>query len=642
VRGRLVGNLSLSLVSVTVLLALLEGGARLVETRRPPRPEVADYIWDWDEKMPGGFYVMESEAVGWPPWEEFNRDGLRDRTRPHDKPEGALRIAVLGDSVTLGDGLRAEEAYPQVLEARLRARGRRIEVMNVALWGWSTRQERTAWERIARRYRPDQAILAVCLNDIPEIFNNLRRPSPWLARLHGRSALVRLVVNAQGREIDRVERLFAEPDARRSREALAAFFEEVRALRGEVEGDGAAFAVIVFPFRFQVEPGAPAPSVQREIEAFCRRESLRCLDLLPTFNAAGPSAFSDYDHLSAAGASRVADVLLESDLLPRGRAYGEVLEAYASGLVGRDDTRDAARRVPRAVLAWAREVASGAPAGTSFLAGRRSEAPAADDVVAGLRAALEASSAEVRAAAAWGLGVVLPVRTGPRPDRGRVVDALAARLGEADAGVRLEAAEALGRLGPEARGAAPRLNAMLQDPRECVRYAAAHALWRIGTTPEELGTLVEALQNPDGYVRAFAAWSLGNLGPSAGPAVPALVATLSQEETDVVAAAALARIGAAAHEAVPALVGALRHADAGRRWRAARTLGRIGPAAAAGVPALEDALEDPSDVVRLHAARALGRIGLAARPAAGALQRATGDPDVNVRGEARRALERIH
>ena len=37
------------------------------------------------------------------------------------------------------------EAYPQVLEARLRAEGRRIEVMNVGLWGWSTRQERIAY-----------------------------------------------------------------------------------------------------------------------------------------------------------------------------------------------------------------------------------------------------------------------------------------------------------------------------------------------------------------------------------------------------------------------------------------------------------------------------------------------------------------
>ena len=112
--------------------------------------------------------------------------------------------------------------------------------MNVGLMGWSTRQQRIAWQRIARAYRPDQAILAVCLNDIPELFDNLSRPPRWLVRLHERSALARLVVNAEGREIDNVERLFAEPDAPRVREAMDRFFQEVRALRREVEADGAA------------------------------------------------------------------------------------------------------------------------------------------------------------------------------------------------------------------------------------------------------------------------------------------------------------------------------------------------------------------------------------------------------------------
>ncbi len=157
---RLLVNLSLSLAVSVALLVLVEGGARLVERRRPPRPEVADYIWDWDDKMPGGFYVMKSEAAGWPPWEEFNGDGLRDRTRPHERPDLVHRVAVLGDSVTLGADLRPEQAFPRVLEARLQAEGRPVEVMNVALWGWSTRQERTAWQRIGRLYHPDAVLLA--------------------------------------------------------------------------------------------------------------------------------------------------------------------------------------------------------------------------------------------------------------------------------------------------------------------------------------------------------------------------------------------------------------------------------------------------------------------------------------------------
>ena len=58
------------------------------------------------------------------------------------------------------------------------------------------------------------------------------------------------------------------------REAMERFFEEVRALRREVEADGAAFALVVLPFRFQVEPGAPAPVVQQKIASFCATERL--------------------------------------------------------------------------------------------------------------------------------------------------------------------------------------------------------------------------------------------------------------------------------------------------------------------------------------------------------------------------------
>jgi lysophospholipase L1-like esterase len=554
---RLLQNLALSLASALVFLALLEGGGRLAERRRPEPPRAAEYIWDWDAMMPGGFYVMRSDGAGWPPWEEFNGEGLRDRTRTKEKPEGFVRVAVLGDSVTFGAGIRPEEAFPERLEARFRAEGRPVEVMNVALWGWSTRQERTAWQKIARAYRPDLAILAVCLNDIAELQNNLTRPPRWLARLHQASAVVRLVVNAQGREIDSVERLFAEPDAPRVREAMGRFFEEVRALRGEVEADGARFALVVFPFRFQVEPGAPAPVVQERIAAFCGAEGLRCLDLLPAFSRLGPSVFLDYDHLSAGGASFVADTL------------------YASGILPAAEPRDVLKEA---------------------------------------------------------LG-----------DRAADAAALAAALsGHASSGVRAESAAALGVPGPGGRAAVPALFAALADPSELVRARAAQALSRVGMEAGDVPRLVDALRSPDGYVVGFAAWTLGNLGPAAEAAVPALAVALARPETNAVVSAALARIGPAAAGAVGVLVEALGDADSDRRWRAARTLGRIGPPAAAAVPRLTAALTDPDGTVRLHAARALGRIGPAARPAAAALQRATGDAEEPVRNEARQALERLH
>jgi hypothetical protein len=221
---RLAGNVLLALVSSAAFLAALEGAARLLERPRPPRPEVAEYIWDWDHMMPGGFYVMKSDAAGWPPWEEFNRDGLRDRTRTREKPEGYRRIAFLGRQRDPRGGDPAGGGVPAAARGALRGRGasgRGDERRPLGLVD-APAADRVA-ERIARAYEPDQAVLAVCLNDVPEIFNNLARPPRWLTRLHGSSALARVLVNAEGREIDSVERLFAEPDAPRVREAIGAF-----------------------------------------------------------------------------------------------------------------------------------------------------------------------------------------------------------------------------------------------------------------------------------------------------------------------------------------------------------------------------------------------------------------------------------
>jgi len=561
VRRGLLVNIGLSVTSAVVFLAVLEGASRLVERSRPPRRPVADYIWDWDDMMPGGFYVMKSDAAGWPPWEPINADGLRDRTRTHEKPEGYRRIAILGDSVTLGAETRPEEAYPQRLEARFRAEGRRVEVMNVALWGWSTRQERIAWERIARAYHPDQAVLAVCLNDIPELFNNLSSPPRWLARLHETSALVRLLVNAEGREIDNVERLFAEPDARRVREAMGRFFGEIRALRREVEAAGAEFAVIVFPFRFQLEPGAPAPIVQERIASFCTTEGLRCLDLLPALSGFGTAAFRDYDHLSPSGSAFVADTL------------------YASGLLVTAEPRDVLR---------------------DALGDHASD-------VGSLTAALGTHpSAGVRAESAEALGALGPAGGGAVP-------ALFAALSDRSEFVRASAARALAKM-DLGGGDVPRLVEALGSPDP---YVAAFAAWTLGNMGEAARAAVPALAHAFSRddTNAVVAAALARIGPAAGEAVGVLQEGLRSENADRRwrAARTLGRIGPQAAPAVPLLASALTDPNNAVRQHAARALGRIGPAARPAAGALQKATGDRDPAVCREAREALEHLS-ALRP----------------------------
>jgi HEAT repeat protein len=595
-------NLGLAAATSLVFVGGLELLARAFDRPPPAAAPWADYIWDWREKMSGDFYVIRSEAVGWPPWEEINADGLRDRTHPEERPPGRARLVALGDSVTLGAGIEPVEAYPQRLEALLRREGRLVDVMNVGLWGWSTRQERLAYERIVRRYRPDRVVLGVCLNDLPELQNNLARPPEWLAALFRGSALVRRLVNAPGREIQNVEQLFEQAEAPRVREAYARFFAEVGELRELVRKDGAAFGVAVFPFRFQVLPGAPAPLAQRAIADYCRREGIAFLDLLPALLPLGDAGFVDYDHLSAKGAMRVAEEIAASELVPRSPNQREVL---------------AARH----------------PAGPP-------------DLVAALRDGDD----QVRVAATWALEQAAAETSRPggntlagesAVDAARLVEALRKALRDPSPSVRSGAARALGALGQAAAAATASLFEGLGDGVQDVRWQAALALSRIGLeAPAAVKPLARALGSDDPYVRGFAAWSLGNLGQAAADAVPALVAALARDDGygRGGAAAALARMGPAAAAAVPALLEGLRSPDGDRRWKAARTLGRLGPAAREAMPFLAEALRDPNEHVRRHAARALGRLGPLSPQAAAALQRTTGDPDAEVRKEATAAL----
>jgi HEAT repeat protein len=92
-----------------------------------------------------------------------------------------------------------------------------------------------------------------------------------------------------------------------------------------------------------------------------------------------------------------------------------------------------------------------------------------------------------------------------------------------------------------------------------------------------LGELTAALQDEDASVRAWSAQAIGEIGPDAAPAVPALIVLLA-------------------------------NSDEGSRNSACIALRGIGPAAREALPALHKALEDPSVNVRRFAKGAIERI----------------------------------
>jgi hypothetical protein len=134
------------------------------EANVPARFRVPDPIRGW-VLQPGASYVnpLPEQRVR----VIFNAAGMRDVEWAERKPDGVLRIAVLGDSFMEGYSVNLEDSFHRRLEAVLRGAGYRVEVLNFGVGGYGTLQEYLVFRDSASRYSPGVVLLGFCLaNDV--------------------------------------------------------------------------------------------------------------------------------------------------------------------------------------------------------------------------------------------------------------------------------------------------------------------------------------------------------------------------------------------------------------------------------------------------------------------------------------------
>jgi len=133
--------------------------------------------------------------------QQAEEGGLQAQTRRLTPAEldGRLRIVALGDSITHGFILPAEQAYPALLEAHLRGAcpGRDLTVINAGICGHTAVQGYLRLERDVLRFLPALTLIAFGLNDaaLGRSALDVRReaeafPAGWNAAL-GRLHLIR-------------------------------------------------------------------------------------------------------------------------------------------------------------------------------------------------------------------------------------------------------------------------------------------------------------------------------------------------------------------------------------------------------------------------------------------------------------------
>lgn len=103
-----------------------------------------------------------------PVYATTNEDALRTRYSRTQFQGFRRRIAVVGDSFTFGFGVDQDAAFPQVIEATLRARGggEDLAVLNAGVTSHSPFVERLHLEQTVLSYRPQLVVMVLDATDI--------------------------------------------------------------------------------------------------------------------------------------------------------------------------------------------------------------------------------------------------------------------------------------------------------------------------------------------------------------------------------------------------------------------------------------------------------------------------------------------
>lgn len=270
----------ITLASTLVLLAALEGGARLIRGKSPP----ADGL-SWLEFSSGiGWRARPGSRSGaYASVREFDGEGFFTVDSRDVSPEGRRGkklILLIGDSRTFGNGVPADETFGQLLERRRSE----FAVVNRAFPGYSSLQGLIALEAEARRLRPDIVVFAFDFNDRryalhpwevdgAERFRSLARVAAR-DRFVGAFALVELVGGRPTLRPDRGERQALDLGTVRPRVSPADFRQNLKAAADHAAGRGISLIFLILNDNAaesrELEDGARAWQAGRRDEAEAR------------------------------------------------------------------------------------------------------------------------------------------------------------------------------------------------------------------------------------------------------------------------------------------------------------------------------------------------------------------------------------
>ena len=338
-------QLAWGLFTSLLVLGLVEAGLRAARFRYDsiprymrfgyPRAKLLAEVFQPDpilfwRLIPGELYLPDRIAV--------NRRGYRGPEFETRKPAGAIRVLALGDSCTF----LGHPAYPELLEAKLRAAlpGKSVEVLNLAVPGYSSWQGRRQIETEGLRLQPDLVLVYFGWNDtwtFQGVPDKLQRPAGGsVAAIRGLLNHLRLYQFENWAVTKTRLALFASPGFSRAsgsevcRVSLADYRDNLRAMIQMVRSRGGEAVLITAPTGARTGPelapylvtegmvSDPEWALARHSEYNEAAREVAAAEQAPLVDAArefdrrrDPGLFwRDNIHLSDSGSALLADLIL--------------------------------------------------------------------------------------------------------------------------------------------------------------------------------------------------------------------------------------------------------------------------------------------------------------------------------------------
>lgn len=217
----------------------------------------------------------------------INRLGYRGSAHAVERTDSTTRIALIGDSFTIGYGVRDEHISSMIMEQMLnKSEKGKFEVLNFGITGTATPQQADYLERFVRRFKPDITMVIMHLNDVTLVAENgfigaMTKNREFYWNIRKKSFLLNLITAELSRWKlhQQIYDLYQTSFQKDSVEWLRVQQALIK-IRNICSQDGSQMRLVIHPILYNLSDRYPFQLAHSAIKEFADKNGIEAFDLL--------------------------------------------------------------------------------------------------------------------------------------------------------------------------------------------------------------------------------------------------------------------------------------------------------------------------------------------------------------------------